>query len=372
MNEKENYPGKWQGEVPEDFKIVARGETNMTIAISSCLEYLEHLACPVFKPLDKLKVLDPACGTGEALLTMAAKYPQVSFTACDVSSEALALAEQYAEKLELKNVGFLSCLPVEQEFDFILATRPLQHIEDLPGFLKKLQANLAADGLLLIYAYTGSQPEENLYLQERVAEMKTGSSNTDEAQGLIRDLLAQPLKEHIDGLRECNKMMETAGFNLLYGLHPRQYEPVRYVQNVEPDIFADLNRVDQAYLAEQFNGQILRHALLYSRQACNPEMPSFYDPRASKYFPHLSPYIGTGQQEERVIVGLKHHLLLLEEQLEFEDLSLPQDLFRVLQGIDGKKNCEQIHRRFLPMPWERFWDFIQSCWEEEIIYLHRS
>ena len=371
MNETENYPGQWKGEVPEVIKPVVSGQAGITINIHSCLEYLQHLACPVYKPLEGLKVFDSACGTGELLLTMAAKYRELSFTACDISSEALALAGQYAEKLELQNVGFLPGLPEQSDFDFILPTRPLQHIDDLPGFLEKIQANLAEEGLLLIHIFTGSQPEENLYLQDRVTGLKAGELNREEARELIGELLEWPLKNHIDGLRECNQMMERAGFKFLYGLHPRIYEPARYLPTVYEELFAGLSPVDKAYLSEQFNGRILRHSLLYSHKTYDKIMPSFYDPKASKYIPHLSPYVGGGQAEERRTAGLKHQFLALEKEMEFQDLSLPLELFQVLRAVDNKKNCEQLHRRFLPMPWEEFWELIQACWEEEIIYLHR-
>lgn len=371
MNEMERYPGTWE-EMPEELKRVASGEAVIYLVISSCLEYLEHLVYPVYKDLDGLKVLDPACGTGEALMTMAVKYKNTLFTAVERSTEALALAQQFANDLQLENINFLSCLPEEGDFNFIMPTRPLQHIDDLAGFLAGLQERLAWDGLMVVHAYTGSHPEENLYLQEAVSELRRGDLNQQEGRDLIGDLIAQPLKEHIDGLRECNRMLENAGLKLLNGLHPRQYEPERYLQLSAGDLFDGLNRVDRAYLAEQFSGQFLRHSLLYSKKDYTVAMPSADDVQASKYIPHLSPYVGDGLADDRKIVGLKHEYLLLPEDMEYMDLNLPPDLFRVLQGIDGKKNCEQVHRRFLPLPWERFWALIQACCEEEIIYLHRA
>jgi hypothetical protein len=101
-------------------------------------------------------------------------------------------------------------------------------------------------------------------------------------------------------------------------------------------------------------------------------MPTVYDPQASKYIPHLSPYAVFSQQDDRIIVSLTQQHLMLEEGIELEDLSLPNELLKILQVIDGKINCEQIHRRFLPMHWDRFWTLIKACWEEEIIYLHRA
>jgi len=371
MTENDNYPGNWQGVIPEELKIVAGGKGELSVNLSVCLPYMEHLACPVYKSLENLKVLDPACGTGEILLLMATKYPQTSFTACDTSAEALAQAQQYTDDLKLNNIKFLTDLPEEGDYDFIMPTRPLQQIDGLASFLKELQKNLGKEGLLRIQANTGSQPEENLYLQESVTAMKAGQLSDEEAQDLVKELLTQPLKDHIDGLRECNRIMESAGFRLISGLHPRSYDPVRYLQTIDTSCFEGLSALDKAYLAEQFCGQMLMHHFLYAHRSYSQEMPSLDDPQASKYVPHLSPYIGIGKKEERTIVGLKHQHLLLEAGIEFEDLSLPEELFRVLLIIDGKINCEQIHRRFLPMPWARFWALIQACWEEEIIYLHR-
>jgi ubiquinone/menaquinone biosynthesis C-methylase UbiE len=372
MTEKENYPGNWLGKVPDELKSVMSGEATITVNLGSCLECLEHLVHPVYKVWDSLKVLDPACGTGEMLVAMAIKYPQFSFDACDISSEALAQAEQYTRELELKNIRFLTNLSEEEEYDFILVTRPLQHIDDLPGFLRKIQQKLAKYGLLRIQAYTGSKQEESLYLQEMVAEMKNGSLIEEEANELVEKLLAQPLQDHIDGLRECNQIMERAGFQFLTGLHPRNYEPATYVPTINNEVISGLTPVDRAYLAEQFCGQMLMHSQVYTHYSYKPEMPSFYDSQSAKLIPHLSPYARIRQQDERIIVSLSQQHLMLEAGIELDDLSLPGELLKVLQIMDGKLNCEQIHRRFLPMPWERFWALIQACWEEEIIYLHSA
>jgi len=372
MTDKENYPGKWMGQVPESIKSVAMGKAQLNVNLSICLPYMEHLAYPVYKPLEGLKVLDPACGTGEVLLLMAAKYSQMLFTASDISAEALATAQQYAEDLGLKNVSFLNTLPEQGDYDFIITTRPLQQIDDLSGFLAILHKNLGQEGLLRIQSFTGSHPEENLYLQERVAEIKAGGQTPEEIQSLAKELLAQPLKDHIDGLRECNQVLERTGLGFISGLHPRSYEPGSYLPPMDLSWLNGFSLLDRAYLAEQFCGQMLMHSLLYSHLSYHPEMPSMSDSQASKYIPYLSPYALFDKQEERVIVGLKHQHLLLEAGIEFEDLSIPGELLRVLQAVDGKLNFEQIHRRFLPMPWERFWTLMKAGWEEEIIYLHRA
>ncbi|NLW90808.1 MAG: class I SAM-dependent methyltransferase [Syntrophomonadaceae bacterium] len=371
MTVMNNYPGNWQGVIPEEIKTVSGGKGDLTVNLSVCLPYMEHLTCPVFKPLENLQVLDPACGTGEVLLLMALKYPQTSFTACDISPEALAQAQRYVNELELNNIQFIDSLPEAGEYDFIMPTRPLQQIEDPSGFLARLHKNLREQGALRIQIEAGNQTGDRLCLQEKVEAMKAGQLSYEEAMDLVSALLAQPLKDHIDGLRECNQTLQEAGFKFWSGLHPRSYEPGRYLQTMNDTYFNGLQAIDKAYLAEQFCGQMQMYSLLYTHRAYDPLMPSFYDSQSSKYIPHLSPYVGASKQEDRFTIGLKHQHLLLEAGIEFEDLNIPEELFGILLAIDGKINCEQIHRRFLPMPWTRFWALIQACWEEEIIFLHR-
>jgi hypothetical protein len=63
---------------------------------------------------------------------------------------------------------------------------------------------------------------------------------------------------------------------------------------------------------------------------------------------------------------------MLQPGIEFEDLSLPPELYRVLTALDGKKKLRAGPPPLSAMPWERFQALIQACVEEEIIYLHRA
>jgi 2-polyprenyl-3-methyl-5-hydroxy-6-metoxy-1,4-benzoquinol methylase len=180
MTDKENFPGRWQGVVPEDLKLVTQGQAGIRVDLTICLECLQHLAWPVYKPLEKLKVLDPACGTGEQLLQMAVKYGIDSYTAYDPSPAALQQARDYAKQLGLENVNYVDALPSEGKYDLIIMTRPLQHIDNLADFMQTLKNSLAPDGLLIVHAYTGANPEENLYLREEIAALKADQLGAEE------------------------------------------------------------------------------------------------------------------------------------------------------------------------------------------------
>src|SRR5690606_5338175 len=53
------------------------------------------------------RVLDVGCGSGAAMLELAAAFPQSSFTGLDISPDVIAQARRAAHSLDLKNVQFL-------------------------------------------------------------------------------------------------------------------------------------------------------------------------------------------------------------------------------------------------------------------------
>lgn len=81
----------------------------------------------------KLKCLEIGTGSGAITLVLAKQFPEVSFTATDISAEALSLAKENASRLlsqqQRKNVQFLtsdllSNLPTNQKYDVLIANLP--------------------------------------------------------------------------------------------------------------------------------------------------------------------------------------------------------------------------------------------------------
>jgi release factor glutamine methyltransferase len=90
----------------------------------------EELAERILKwelPSSGLQILDMGCGSGVLGLTLAAERPGWHLTLADVSPDALALARENADRLEIRNARFLESdlfSAIDTRFDGIVANLP--------------------------------------------------------------------------------------------------------------------------------------------------------------------------------------------------------------------------------------------------------
>lgn len=115
-------------------------------------------------------VLDLGCGRGRALVMLAERFPASAFTGYDLSSEAIAFAEEQAAERDLQNVSFeqrdLSTFDVDAEpgsFDYVL-TFDAVHDQAKPlALLRGIRRTLRDDGTYLMQDIQGSSHHhENL------------------------------------------------------------------------------------------------------------------------------------------------------------------------------------------------------------------
>jgi len=112
-------------------------------------------------------ILDVGTGSGVIALTLALERPQSSVTAVDISSDALALAQANAERLEVKNISFrMSDLlsAVEGEFDMIVANLPYISVAEMADLQREVKFDPALaleggpEGLFLIEKLIATAP----------------------------------------------------------------------------------------------------------------------------------------------------------------------------------------------------------------------
>lgn len=117
-----------------------------------------------------VSVLDLGCGRGRALVMLAERFPASAFTGYDLSSEAIAFAEEQAAERGLQNVSFeqrdLSTFDVDAEpgsFDCVL-TFDAVHDQAKPlALLRGIRRALRDDGTYLMQDIQGSSHHnENL------------------------------------------------------------------------------------------------------------------------------------------------------------------------------------------------------------------
>lgn len=368
MSELINYPGSWNGIVPDSLKNVVQGSATITTSIFSRLEMIQHLVFPVYIGLEQLRVLDAACGTGEWLVQMALLYPQTKMVGYDLYPEAREQARYYISELAIGNLEIIDELPTER-FDIIIHSRPLQHTINKPNWIKELGERLTSSGAALFSAEC-TRVEE---IPEEIARARAGELDAAATEQVLHNIILT--KGEVSGIDSWSRLIQqltAAELTPYMGVHPANYEPGRYFNEGTdlPDWVNALGLTERGKLVEGL-GSFERHYVLAGKEP-DKKMPLIDDPGFESLIPHLSPYARVyPTDDDRYQVGLAQRYFMFQPGVELEDISLPSELFPILQRIDGKLTLEQLHRNFLPMSWERFLSVIRAAIEVEVVYLHR-
>ena len=115
-----------------------------------------------------IEVLDVGCGKGQALLHLAARYPNSRLTGYDLSAEALDQAREQAAANSLSNVSF-ECHDLtgfgehaaEARFDLITAFDAIHDQADPQGVLDGIHRALRSGGTFLMQDIRASSQLEN-------------------------------------------------------------------------------------------------------------------------------------------------------------------------------------------------------------------
>jgi 2-polyprenyl-3-methyl-5-hydroxy-6-metoxy-1,4-benzoquinol methylase len=136
------------------FHEVMAEESHQTV-VSALIESILPLVPGLIEKLNTgIEVLDVGCGRGRALMLMAEKFPQSSFTGCDFSIEAIANARAEAGRKGLANVRFevkdVAALNAKGRYQLITAFDAI-HDQAQPRLaLKAIAQALRPDGVFLM------------------------------------------------------------------------------------------------------------------------------------------------------------------------------------------------------------------------------
>jgi len=107
-----------------------------------------------------IEVLDVGCGRGKALIQMAAKFPNSSFTGYDFSEEAIAAANLEVEQRRLNNIAFevkdVAEVGGKLRFDLITAFDAIHDQANPAKVLKAIAGALNEAGVFLMQDIGGS------------------------------------------------------------------------------------------------------------------------------------------------------------------------------------------------------------------------
>ncbi len=114
-----------------------------------------------------IEVLDVGCGSGQAMITLAAKYPNSRFAGYDFSEEGIARARNEAAAKGLTNVRFevrdAAAIGETAKYDLITSFDAIHDQANPAGMLTSIEQALKPDGVYLIQDITGSSYLEKNY-----------------------------------------------------------------------------------------------------------------------------------------------------------------------------------------------------------------
>ncbi len=117
------------------------------------------------------RVLDMGCGTGANLTEpLAERFPSIQFFGLDSDTTSIEFAqgEKRHKNAEYALAGVLDSLG---QFDLVIASEVIEHVEDPDGFLDSLKSRLTEEGKIVITLPNGYGPFEYASLIETLMQL---------------------------------------------------------------------------------------------------------------------------------------------------------------------------------------------------------
>jgi SAM-dependent methyltransferase len=144
------------------------------------------------RSLDGWRILDAGCGTGHRLIGVAKRYPGAQFIGVDITAAALDVAERLAQKHNVKNIhleqGDLLNLHLSGEFQLVISSGVIHHLEDPQRGVQNLASLLASDGILVVWLYNAVGEHDRLMGRELLHLMWNPDSGLERGIQTMRDL----------------------------------------------------------------------------------------------------------------------------------------------------------------------------------------
>ena len=124
--------------------------------ITKWFQYTQELAINAMTLSQNSRVLDVGCGTGHAVLALAARLPEGKACGIDISAEMVEEAQTkipplLAERTEFRRASSESIPYLDGFFDGVLCTNSFHHYPDPIKALKEMQRVLKPGGQIVIF-----------------------------------------------------------------------------------------------------------------------------------------------------------------------------------------------------------------------------
>lgn len=396
------YPDDWRGTVPDTIR---RAAIDRSVCIDQGafynLDILQHLSFPEWIPHKQLRVLNAGCGTGEALVTSAIQYPEVSFTGIDVSSSSLGRAQSYIKELNIKNVelikGNILEMALSDQFDIIQSSGVIHHLADPQVGLINLKRHLKPNGIIVIFVYGEYGRFEIGLFQEAVKLLQSSMYDRQEGLKIVRSILGNISAENrivniaykmdvekgdqhiVDLLINANeyrfnmvslsKLVEGAGLHIIDVINHETYDPATYFNN--PYLIEkvkNLSFIEKCHLAELVNGKLAKQMVICSHNGNYGNFLHLADGNSINYIPYLSPYLEVTRNKNKYLLRINQEKML-ELAYRPKEITITPSLYPFIESVNGQKTVAELHN-VLQIPWDEYWHVIRTLYDNKMLFLH--
>jgi SAM-dependent methyltransferase len=349
-----------------------------TRPVSTVLDYARHVLWPWRKDLSGLRVLDAGCGTGTAAVVIARDFPEVEVLGIDLSETSLEHARELAKKFNVGDNLQLRSLPIErvgelnQQFDYIISSGVIHHLDSPDRGLRALTDVLSPSGgiFLMVYATYG---RAGVYMLQDAMRVLGGERDFVERADMARTVIEHLPNQHpfdvahwadirwtgdagvVDLLLHVRdrsytvpqlyELLDGAGLRLARFTDPVAYDPTTYVR--DPDLarrFEELDPPARAQVAELLNGRMRKHHVFATRASYVPFHPTVAGHVALALRPSRSPIFAWDEMEQIGEVGQEE--IRLKERTFSESYARSFDLapwnVAMLAECDGTRTAMDI------------------------------
>jgi SAM-dependent methyltransferase len=333
-----------------------------------------HLLWPEKPYRPDFRILVAGCGTYQAA-RYALCWPEARVVGIDVSPTSITHTEKLRQQYDLNNLELRQCriedaASLNREFDLIVCTGVLHHLEEPAVGLRALRRVLAHDGAmhLMVYATYG---RTGIYmLQEYCRRLGIGTS-PDDVEALVAALQVlpprHPLVALLRGSRDANDrdaladallnprersytvpqlfdLIDGSGLALARWHRQAPYLPWCGAIATTPHLrrLRALHEREQYVAMELWRGGISTHTVLLRRPGARSGV-GFDDERWRQFVPIRLP--ATRLIEDRLPPGAA--AVLLNHSHQFSDLIVPisAEEKRLFDAIDGRGSIAVIAER---------------------------